>query len=335
VRHGKSAALLSLARTLAGSAEGMTLDEMAAEVSADRRTAERMRDAIRTVFPQMEELQDGPRKRFRISGGLDGFMQAPTADELAELHGAISALQAEGGQARAALLQNLAAKVQGALRAQARRTIAPDLEALMQSEAIARQVGPRPLADPAVLTTIRAALKASASICFTYGMAPETSRVRTASPWGLLYGRAYYMVGPEAGKAGPVLWRLDRISEPQFGGAADSRPEGWAIADFAAQSFGVFQEKPVEVVLRFSPAAAADAERFLFHSTQVMQPQEDGTLIVRFTAGGLLEMAHHLFSWGTEVDILSPISLRETVLHLLEQGLAHYSATGEWSKEKV
>ena len=248
--------------------------------------------------------------------------------ELAELHGAISALQAEGGQARAALLQNLAAKVQGALRAQARRTIAPDLEALMQSEAIARQVGPRPLADPAVLTTIRSALKASASICFTYGTGPETSRVRTATPWGLLYGRAYYMVGPEAGKAAPVLWRLDRISEPQFGGTAASRPEGWAIAEFAAQSFGVFQEKPVEVVLRFSPAAAADAERFLFHSTQVLEPQEDGALIVRFTAGGLLEMSHHLFSWGTEVEIVKPQILRQKLCSLLEAGLACHAGSG-------
>lgn len=325
MRHEKASGLLGLARTLASSAEGLTLDEMAAELSADRRTAERMRDAIRSVFPQMEEIQDGPRKRFRISGGLDGFMQAPTADELAELHGAIGALQAWGGQARAALLESLAAKVEGALRTQARRKIAPDLEALLESEAVARQVGPRPLADPSVLIAIRAALKAPAAICFTYGAGPETSRTRTATPWGLLYGRAYYMVGPEAGKADPVLWRLDRIREPQFGGTAHLKPEGWAIADFAAHAFGVFQEKPVKVTLRFSPTAATDAERFLFHSTQVVETQEDGALIVRFTAGGLLEMAHHLFSWGATVEVLEPISLREKMCSLLEDCLAHHS----------
>ncbi len=326
MRHEKAAGLLGLARTLASRAEGLTLDEMATELRADRRTAERIRDAIRSVFPQMEEIQDGPRKRFRISGGLDGFMQAPTADELAELHGAIRALRAGGGSARAALLESLAAKVQGALRVQARRMIAPDLEALMESEAVARQVGPRPLADPAVLMSIRAALKAPAALCFTYGVSPETSRIRTATPWGLLYGRAYYMVGPEAGKAGPVLWRLDRITAPHFGGTADLRPEGWTIADFAAQSFGVFQEKPVKVALRFSGAAAADAERFLFHSSQVMEPQEDGTLVVRFTAGGLREMAHHLFGWGTEVEVLKPASLRDKRCQMLKTGLAQHAS---------
>jgi hypothetical protein len=182
VRHGKSAALLSLARTLAGSAEGMTLDEMAAEVGADRRTAERMRDAIRTVFPQMEELQDGPRKRFRITGGLDGFMQAPTADELAELHGAIGALRSAEGEARAALLESLASKVQGALRAQARRRVAPDLEALMGAETHAMRAGPRPQADPEVLSAIRAALKSLSALSFTYGAGPEDARLRTVSP---------------------------------------------------------------------------------------------------------------------------------------------------------
>ncbi|MFG1343570.1 hypothetical protein V5F59_01635 [Xanthobacter autotrophicus DSM 431] len=32
----------------------------------------------------------------------------------------------------------------------------------------------------------------------------------------------------------------------------------------------------------------------------------DGRLEVRFTAGGLLEMVHHLFTWGTAVEILAP-----------------------------
>lgn len=47
MRHEKAARLLELARRLAGSAEGLTLDEMAAAMGVGRRTAERMRDAVR------------------------------------------------------------------------------------------------------------------------------------------------------------------------------------------------------------------------------------------------------------------------------------------------
>src|SRR5437763_10905422 len=39
--------LLRLGRRLAGTSEGLTLDEMGHEAGVDRRTAERMRDALR------------------------------------------------------------------------------------------------------------------------------------------------------------------------------------------------------------------------------------------------------------------------------------------------
>jgi hypothetical protein len=37
-----------------------------------------------------------------------------------------------------------------------------------------------------------------------------------------------------------------------------------------------------------------------------MDPQPDGSLIVQFRAGGLLEMSWHLFTWGDEVEIVKP-----------------------------
>ena len=83
MRHEKAARLLELARRLAASAEGLTLDEMAAAMQVSRRTVERMRDAVREAFPQMEEIADPPTVRFRIPSGLDGIFQAPTAEEFA------------------------------------------------------------------------------------------------------------------------------------------------------------------------------------------------------------------------------------------------------------
>ena len=87
MRHEKAALLLDLARRLASSAEGLTLDEMAEAAGVGRRTAERMRDAIWDLFPQLEEVPDGPTKRFRITGGLGGLFQAPTTEELLDAQG--------------------------------------------------------------------------------------------------------------------------------------------------------------------------------------------------------------------------------------------------------
>lgn len=301
----------------------MTLDEMAGFARCNRRTAERLRDALREVFPQMVEVSEGGIKRFRIpAGGLDNFMLAPTADELGEVLSAATALEAKGDSARAALLRSVADKVQTALRQPLRSRLTPDLAVLVRAEGHALQAGPRPLADAGILAAIRHALKAGCMLRFGYGAEP--GRVRSVAPWGLLYGRAYYLVGPEEGQDRPVLWRLDRIRDLAEGGAGAVPPEGWSIGAFAAQSFGVFQEEPFAVQLRFSAAAAADAERFLFHPTQVMAKQADGGLLVSFISGGMQEMVNHLFGWGTEVRVLEPPALRAALCARAGAALAHH-----------
>src|SRR4051812_12497128 len=128
VRHEKIAALVELARHLAASAEGLTLDEMAEVAGVGRRTAERMRDTLFMLFPHMEELADPPTKRFRIANGLDGFAQTPTAEELLELSKAAATLRASGATTRGAILQVLERKVRSAMRSGALRRLAPDVE---------------------------------------------------------------------------------------------------------------------------------------------------------------------------------------------------------------
>ncbi|MEH6664449.1 MAG: DNA-binding transcriptional regulator, partial [Brevundimonas sp.] len=44
MRHDKAAVVIDLARRMAGSAEGLTLDDMARDLDVGRRTAERLRD---------------------------------------------------------------------------------------------------------------------------------------------------------------------------------------------------------------------------------------------------------------------------------------------------
>src|SRR4051794_30893300 len=107
MRYEKPEVLLLLARRLAASAEGLTLDEMCAATGQKRRTVERQRDALMRLFPQMEEVPDGATKRFRISGGLDGFFQAPTTEELLELAKTIEELRKREANTRADALEEL------------------------------------------------------------------------------------------------------------------------------------------------------------------------------------------------------------------------------------
>ena len=98
------------------------------------------------------------------------------------------------------------------------------------------------------------------------------------------------------------------------------------MSTYAAQSFGVFQEEPTDVVLRFAPEAADDAAAWVFHPSQSVEREADGALTVRFRAGGAQEMCWHLFTWGTAVTIVAPDSLRAALVETVMAVSRHHVA---------
>ena len=67
------------------------------------------------------------------------------------------------------------------------------------------------------------------------------------------------------------------------------------------------------MVWRFVPKAAERARGYCFHPDQTLEAGDDGSLVVRFSACGHLEMAWHLYSWGDKVEVLAPEALRRMV----------------------
>jgi predicted DNA-binding transcriptional regulator YafY len=322
MRHDKATLLLDLARRLAGSAEGLTLDEMAQAVGVGRRTAERMRDALWALFPQMEDVPDGSSKRFRIPSGLDGLFQSPTTEELLELTKAAEALRQAGAEPRARTLQSLERKIRSAMRSAALRRVAPDVEALMRAETIAVQAGPRPYEDEHLIADLRQALMAMSAVRFAYHGGSTPGAVRTVAPYGLMFGRANYLVAAEIGGGEPRNWRLDRIKDVEVLGARAAPPEDFDLDAYANRSFGIYQDAVEDVVLRAPPHGAGDALGWRFHPSQRIEPQPDGSVVVRFRASGMLELAWHLFSWGDKIEIVAPDSLKAVMRRELEAALA-------------
>ncbi len=330
MRHEKAGRLLEMARLLASNAEGLTLDEMADRMGVGRRTAERMRGAVREMFPQMEEVDDPPTRRFRIPAGLDGLFQAPTAEELAALSAAADMLTKEGAKGRAQALRSLEQKVLSATRAAARRKLAPDLEALLQAEAIAVQAGPRPFEEDAILASIREAVKAMRALRFRYQGGSNPGRTREVTPYGILFGRSNYLVAAE-GKAGPRNWRLDRMLDVEILDRAAARPEDFSLQAYADESFGIYQDDTHDVVLAVTPEGAEDALRWRFHTGQTLEAQAGGGVLVRFRASGMRELAWHLFTWGDKVRIVAPQALRDMMaaeLEVARRALASDSVAG-------
>ncbi len=314
MRLEKAAGLLALARRLASSPEGLSLDDMAAEIGGHRRTAMRMRDALAELFPHMEEIADGRSKRYRIANGLDGLYQSPTAEELATLAACAEALRAEGAVVRAAALENLEAKVRSAMRSRVLTRLVPDLEALVRAECVAVQAGPRIAEDETVLATLRMALLSMRKVAFDYDGGSQPGGRRVVTPYGLLFGRQNYLVGDDGAADDTVKhWRLDRMSTLTVLDEAGAPPDDFDLRRHAEGSFGIFKDGEEDVVLRISAEASPEAGRWRFHPTQTVEPLPDGGFRVRFRTSGMLELAWHLMTWGDQVTVEGPARLKATL----------------------
>ncbi|GAD60073.1 WYL domain-containing protein [Brevundimonas sp. BAL450] len=329
MRHDKAAVVIELARRMAGSAEGLTLDDMARDLDVGRRTAERLRDAVLMLFPGAEEVSDPPTKRWRIRGGLSAFEQAPTTTELVELNRAALALRRADEPVRAAALESLERKIKSAVRSTTLNRLAPDLEALVRAETIAVQAGPRPTADESMLAAIRGAVLAERALGFIYSRPGAEARRRTVAPCGLMFGRANYLVAADLGTQKVQTFRLDRMSAVEPLDQTARPPAGFDLAAFANRSFGIYQDDVEDVALHVTAEGAAEARAWRWHPTQTLEDQPDGSVIVRFTASGMRELAWHLFTWGERVRILAPDRLKTVMADELAAAMrAHGDAQG-------
>lgn len=329
MHYGKTESLFRLAMMMQGTREGVTFIDIQREFEVGRRTAERMRDAIERIFPQMERVDTGEKQaRFRLPAGtLSGFV-APSADELAELENAAATLRAQGFAGRAGLVAAAAEKLRAMAKPDHLRKLEPDLEALLESEGVALRPGPRPTIPPDTLAAIRRAVVSCLPIETTYRSANSAEPAAVVlHPYGLLYGSRPLLVAVRPDREGPPRqYRLDRMGKVALGNSSFVRPENFDLEKFSARAFGAWQEDPFDVVLRFAPAVAEEAARWRFHISQRLTPEADGSLLVSFHAGGAAEMAWHLFTWGRNVEIVAPDSLRTQLARLGAEAAAHHGA---------
>lgn len=342
MRYEKTETVLRIALDMQGSSQGVSLEDIRTRYSDEplsRRTAERLRDAVERVFPQVEQANPGETpKRWRIRPGALNGLVGLSADELAALGTAESLLKRENASAAADALGSLTTKIRAIIRPDVTRRVEPDVELLLEAEGLAMRPGPRPKVDPDIVATVRQAILASRKVRLHYVARGTGAQSRQlVCPYGFLYGNRPYLVAYSMNSAvrDYRLFSLANISTVDLTEFSFARREDFSLVEFARRSFGVFQEEPIDVVLRFTPDAATDAARWLFHPSQTFVREEDGSLRVRFRAGGIQEMCWHLFTWGTAVTIVGPAALRKAVTAAALAAARHHNEFTPRKADKV
>jgi predicted DNA-binding transcriptional regulator YafY len=320
MRLDKSRQLLKLALMMQASIEGVGLQEIQQEFEVGRRTAERMRDAVLQLFLHTEELRvDGKTKRWRLpASALAGLIHI-SAEDLAEMKTAIDLLRKEHLVCHADNLEQLWLKIKGRLRPETAASIETDLEVLLETECHAVRPGPRPHINPNVLYILREAIKAFCKVRLTYNSRTKGGATeRVVHPYGFVYGlRHYLIVWCEAAK-GLRAFSLPNIAEIIIIQTPYLKDPTFNLQEYATRSFGVFKEEPYEVAWRFSATVTDAVREHHFHPSQRIEEQPDGSLIVRFKAGGWKEMCWSVMAWEGHAEILEPAHLRQSYNEMVQ-----------------
>ena len=154
MRYERLKDIVRLAVRLQGANGGLTLEDIQADFSVSRSTAERRRNAVGDVFGGLERVDtDDAKHRWRLRSDAVRRLVAIAPEELAELESAASALQQAGLEERADTLREFATKVCATLRTESLARIESELEALVQAEGLAMRAGPKPRLDTGLLST--------------------------------------------------------------------------------------------------------------------------------------------------------------------------------------
>ncbi|WTP56538.1 YafY family transcriptional regulator [Streptomyces phaeochromogenes] len=175
--------------------------------------------------------------------------------------------------------------------------------------------GPQPSAvDPAVLTDLAAACRDSERLRFEYRDHGGSSTRRTVEPHRLVCTeRRWYLVAWDVDRDDWRTFRADRVTpKPPHGPRFTPRqPPADDLAAYVSKGVSVRAYATHAVVRLLVPKEEA-AQR-ISPSAGTLEPESEGSCILRTGAASLDVMVIHVMLMGVEFEVLEPVELVEAI----------------------
>ena len=182
----------------------------------------------------------------------------------------------------------------------------------------------------AVLSRLNDAILEQKTCQITYRAAgAEEEKSYPVEPLRLLYymeAGGLYLVARKPPYDNPITLALERIQDLQ------PTKDGFAISDEIANSieerldnsFGIISGDPFEVRISFSKKQAPYIQERIWHPSQKIEVQDDGSIIITFHAGSEYEIKRWVLQFGADAQVIEPKSLQKEIIAELEAMLKAY-----------
>ena len=303
--YQKTDDLLDLVTRLQANEDGLSIQDIMDIYKVSKRTAIRMKDLVKAKFPQLKEVSGAHNLKhwYLPSGSLNQYVSF-SLDEIVSLQNAIK-LSKKKDPTACDYLESVLNKVKVLMGKSNLNRIEPDAEVLMEAEGYALRPGPKMISNKQFLSKLRNAIIACKIIQIRY-VGKKNKDWRTVYPYGFLYGNKHYLIAWHTKRNEMCYFDLNKIQDIEVTDKYFTRDPEFSLQKFCENAFGVYQEEPFDVEWVFDAEVAHDAAHYLFHPKQQVTFNKDGTLTVKFRAGGALEMDWHLYTWGEHVKVIKP-----------------------------
>ena len=313
-RYSRVTDIIELIILMQSKVAGVSLNDIQEEFDVSRRTAERMRDSVLNLLPQVGEIPTDSRvKRWGFINYSMNELVSFSKDEIATLE----KLKQNCDKISKKDLSTITNKIK-TLNQKKLNTLEHEIEFILNCEGYAVKQSPNYKIDLDSISTIREAIRGSFKLSGKYN-----DKDKILSPLGLLFGEKIYLVAIEDNKGSePFTYLLHRFQNLKLTNKKfDSK--GFNLREFAKKSFGVFQGEIYNVKLNFDATAAEDASNYNFHPTQKGKWEKDGSYTVTFKASGDKHIIWNLFKWGDTVKIIAPKELKKKYKEYLQKVLTN------------
>lgn len=321
-RLTKAEQIIELALLFQSSYGGLCIDDIQKHFECSRRSAERMKTLLFDMFPdKVEEVQTNDKKKYwRFAKGTMNVLISFTADDFANLEYLKGLSNDEN---RCKNLDELISKIKAVTPQKNLRALDTDISAILESEGFAVRQYARVKANAETLEKLREALLSFKKVRFLYPVAEKVVDI-ILNPYGVIISDKYYLVGFNDYVNDLRLYLIDKIKDLEVLEEYFDKDDEFSLSEYCANSFGIYQEAPISVVLEFDKSAAEDVLNYHFHPTQKIKKLESGNIQVKFTSGGTHAICQELFKWGCNVKMIKPAKLKEHYKTYLQDVLNNF-----------
>ncbi len=293
---------------LLSSARGRTLTQLVAELGVVKRTVQRDVDALEAAgFPIVSQQRNGTVFWKFMDGFCPEQSVSLTVDELMALYFSRGLLKPLSGTAFREAIDTALAKIGAAIPAQGHAFLRTIDEGIAVSTFGWKDFSHSRL----ILAELTRAVRSRFTVQIEHRKVDQKLFLsRRVDPYKLWYANGgLYLVAFDYRRQQFLVFAIERIRSVTVTNKRFRPRTGFDFEKLQESAFHMFWGEPRQVAIRFSAAQGPYIRERVWHASQRLTDQRDGSVLLEMSVADLGEVRRWLIGWGADAEVLTPPEL--------------------------